>query len=43
MQIASINNLSFYLQLVKEARQQILNDNFENWKKDKLKQITERL
>lgn len=43
MQIASINNLSFYLQLVKEARQQILNDNFENWKKAKLKQITERL
>lgn len=43
MQIASINNLSFYLQLVKEARNQILNDNFENWKKDKLKQITERL
>jgi queuine tRNA-ribosyltransferase len=43
MQIASINNLSFYLQLVKDARQQILNDNFENWKKTKLKQITERL
>lgn len=34
MQIASIHNLAFYLWLVREARQQILADNFASWKKE---------
>jgi queuine tRNA-ribosyltransferase len=32
LQIASIHNLSFYLWLVTQAREQILNNNFETWK-----------
>jgi queuine tRNA-ribosyltransferase len=42
-QIASIHNLAFYLWLVKQARQQIINNNFSTWKKQILKQITQRL
>lgn len=42
-QIASIQNLSFYLWLVKEARAHILNDTFYNWKQKMIKQITTRL
>ncbi|MFY7652452.1 MAG: tRNA guanosine(34) transglycosylase Tgt [Chitinophagaceae bacterium] len=34
LQIASIHNLSFYLWLVKEARKQILNNNFYTWKNE---------
>ncbi len=33
LQLASMHNIAFYLWLVKEARRQILNDNYENWKK----------
>jgi len=34
LQLATIHNLAFYLWLVNEARNQIINDNFENWKKN---------
>ena len=43
LQIASIHNLSFYLWLVKEARQQILNDNFVSWKNDIIPILQRRL
>lgn len=43
MQIASINNLQFYLELVREARQNILNDTYESWKIEKLRQVMTRL
>ncbi len=42
-QIASIHNLAFYLWLVKEARTQIINGNFNEWKVEILKKITYRL
>ncbi len=42
-QIASIHNLNFYLWLVKEARQHILNDTFKSWKEEMVKQLTVRL
>jgi queuine tRNA-ribosyltransferase len=41
--IASLHNLSFYLQLVKEAREQILNDNFSSWKSSMVGKLQERL
>lgn len=43
LQIASIHNLGFYLWLVKEARKQILNDNFKSWKNSIIKNLTHRL
>ncbi|MEP5611471.1 MAG: tRNA guanosine(34) transglycosylase Tgt [Cyclobacteriaceae bacterium] len=42
-QIASIQNLSFYLWLVGEARKQILNDNFASWKEGIIKTVSQRL
>ncbi len=42
-QIASIQNLSFYLWLVGEARKQILSDNFVNWKDEMIRSISKRL
>lgn len=42
-QIASIQNLSFYLWLIKEARQKILSDEFTTWKNEILPIITRRL
>jgi queuine tRNA-ribosyltransferase len=42
-QIATIHNLHFYLWLVKEARKQILNNTFANWKTEMIKKITQRL
>lgn len=42
-QIASINNLSFYIQLVREAREHILLGDFHIWKKAKLSQIMQKL
>lgn len=41
--IASLHNLHFYLWLVKEARKQILADNFACWKAQILPVITQRL
>lgn len=42
-QIASIHNLTFYLWLVKEARQQILDGTFADWKNRMVKIVTQRL
>ncbi|HOU30104.1 MAG TPA: tRNA guanosine(34) transglycosylase Tgt, partial [Bacteroidales bacterium] len=42
-QIASINNLSFYLNLVKEARKKIEEGNFSEWKKQIIKKVSSRL
>ncbi|OJW67357.1 MAG: tRNA guanosine(34) transglycosylase Tgt [Candidatus Amoebophilus sp. 36-38] len=42
-QLASIHNLTFYLWLVKEARKQILINNFVPWKNSIIKRIMERL
>jgi queuine tRNA-ribosyltransferase len=39
LQIASIHNLSFYLWLVREARQHILNDTFRSWKKNMVEKV----
>lgn len=43
MQIASIHNLAFYLWLVKEARKQILADNFTKWKAEMVVRLAQRL
>lgn len=43
LEIASIHNLAFYLWLVGEAREQILNDNFTVWKSKMMMQLSERL
>ncbi|WP_462248100.1 tRNA guanosine(34) transglycosylase Tgt [Ekhidna sp.] len=42
-QIASIQNLTFYLWLVGEARKQIFNDNFATWKDSMVKKVSQRL
>ncbi len=42
-QIASIQNLSFYLWLVNEARKQIIDDNFASWKASVVKTVSQRL
>ena len=42
-QIASIHNLTFYLWLVKEARQQIIEGNFSSWKNMILPKLEARL
>jgi queuine tRNA-ribosyltransferase len=42
-QIASIHNLTFYLWLVKEARKQILNGTFTDWKKVQVEKVKRRL
>lgn len=43
LQLASIQNLSFYLWLVTEARKQILQNNFTTWKAEMLPIISKRL
>jgi queuine tRNA-ribosyltransferase len=42
-QIASIHNLTFYLWLVKEARKQIINGTFADWKNMMVKKVSTRL
>ncbi len=42
-QIASIHNLAFYLALVKEIRQRILDGSFADWKDNAAKKMMERL
>lgn len=42
-QIASIQNLSFYLWLVKEARKQIMAGTFANWKNQMVEKVSRRL
>jgi queuine tRNA-ribosyltransferase len=43
LQLASIQNLSFYLWLVGEARKHILANTFKSWKADILPIIKQRL
>ena len=43
MQIASIHNLAFYLELVRQARQHIEEGNFTAWKSQMLPQLQQRL
>lgn len=43
MQIASIHNLAFYLDLVTQARHHILNNDFAMWKASVMPRITSRL
>lgn len=43
MQIGSIHNLAFYLWLVKEARRQILQNNFTVWKREMTERLMRRL
>ncbi|WP_417887433.1 tRNA guanosine(34) transglycosylase Tgt [Zunongwangia sp.] len=42
-QIATIHNLGFYLWLVREARQKIIDGNFRSWKDQMVKQMDKRL
>lgn len=42
-QIASIHNLAFYLKLVREARQKIVEGDFCKWKNSMVKKLSERL
>tara|TARA_R110002050_G_C8963043_1_gene514771 strand:+ start:15469 stop:16599 length:1131 start_codon:yes stop_codon:yes gene_type:complete len=42
-QISSIHNLGFYLWLVNEARTQIINGTFDEWKTQMVKKVTQRL
>jgi len=42
-QIASIHNLGFYVNLMKEARQQIKNGTFGSWKKEMVAKLNQRL
>jgi queuine tRNA-ribosyltransferase len=41
-QIATIHNLSFYLSLVREAREKILDGTFGTWKEETVRKISER-
>jgi len=41
--IASIHNLAFYLQLVKEAREKIQLGTFKQWKNTMIKKLSQRL
>ena len=43
LEIASIHNLAFYLTLVGQAREHIISGDFPSWKKQKIKNVTERL
>lgn len=40
LELASIHNLAFYLKLVTEARNQIINGNFTNWKNNFVKLVS---
>ena len=42
-QIASIHNLAFYLNLVKEARKRIIDGTFSSWKDETVKKLVTRL
>lgn len=43
IQIATIHNLTFYLDLVKEARKHILNGTFDGWKESQIVKLKNRL
>ena len=42
-QIASLHNLGFYLWLVAESRDKIIEGTFSSWKKEMVKKITVKL
>lgn len=42
-QIATIHNLHFYLWLVNEARNKIIDNTFASWKKDMIQRLSQRL
>ncbi len=42
-QIASLHNLAFYLQLVREARRRIVAGTFKPWKEEMVRQLSNRL
>jgi queuine tRNA-ribosyltransferase len=41
--IASIHNLAFYLWLMREAREKIIEGTFKEWKEKMVKQVSQRL
>ena len=43
LQIASIHNLAFYLQLVKEAREHIIAGDFSGWKNEMAENVSRRI
>ena len=43
LQIASLQNLTFYVWLMKEARQAILDDRFEAWRREMVPRVSTRL
>lgn len=43
LQIASVHNLSFYIWLVQEARNKIIDGSFSKWKNKMVKQFSQRL
>ena len=43
LQVASIHNLAFYIWLVKEARQHIIEGDFTSWKRVMVQQLSNRL
>lgn len=43
LQIASIHNLAFYLQLVKEAREHIIAGDFSGWKKEMVEKVSRKI
>ncbi len=43
IQIATIHNLAFYLNLVKEARKRILDGTFTSWKNEQVKKLGRRI
>jgi queuine tRNA-ribosyltransferase len=43
LQIASTHNLAFYLHLVTQAREHILNNTFSTWQPQMIKQVSQRL
>ena len=40
LELASIHNLTFYLNLVQEARKQILNDSYSEWKDEIINKLS---
>lgn len=40
LELGSIHNLHFYLNLVKDARKKIIDGNFKEWKEEKIKKIS---
>lgn len=43
LQISSIHNLSFFIALIKEAREKIIEGSFYAWKEEKVKKVSQRL